>query len=368
MAERSPLDAVTAQDGAILAEEAGWLMPAHYGDAVAEYRAAREGVVLFDLSHRGKVEVFGPEAASFLHNLLSNDVKSLPYSQGRETFLLNAQARVVAWGLVYRLKVFEDHLLAGGHDSCWLDLDPGTGEKTAKHLQHYLISEDAELADRTREKAHIHVAGPGADALLAGAGVRGLEPGTLMQAGWGGGTVQFRRYDRLGVPGFDVVAPAERAAELWRSWREQGARPAGLQAYEVLRVEAGLPVSGRDMDESTLAPEVNRTRQAISYTKGCYLGQEPVVRIRDLGHVNRLLVGLKVAGRDEVPAGTKVSHAGQDVGRLTSAVVSPALGEVAALGYVRRGQAEAGTMLHIEAGGRTRDAVVSSLPLVPPPG
>src|SRR5437868_11927227 len=116
MSERSPLHETTARDGAAFADEAGWTMPLHYGDPAAEYRQAREGAALFDLSHRGKVELTGPEAAVFLHNLLTNDITNLPYSHGCESFLCNSQARVVAYALVYRLKVFDDSAFVNSHD------------------------------------------------------------------------------------------------------------------------------------------------------------------------------------------------------------------------------------------------------------
>ncbi len=328
----------------------------------ADYRAAREGAALFDLSDRGKVELTGPEAAVFLHNLSSNDVKGLAYSRGCEAFLCNVQARVLAWALIWHVKIFDDHALLSSHDSFWLDVDPGFGETVARHLDRHLISERAEIADRTDAFAHLHLAGPQAPALMEAAGITGLQELELMQAGWGAGTVQFRRRDRLGVPGFDVVCPAGQAPALRQSYLDAGAKPAGSETYEILRVEAGTPVYGKDLDESRLAPEVNRTKQAVSYNKGCYLGQEPIVRIRDLGHVNRVLMGLRIAGGEPVPVGSKLWRDGKEAGQVTSAVVSPELGTVA-LVYVRRGSAEPGTALEVEAGGGRRAATVAAPPL-----
>jgi folate-binding protein YgfZ len=142
-----------------------------------------------------------------------------------------------------------------------------------------------------------------------------------------------------------------------------GVRPAGLETYHTLRVEAGTPLYGVDIDESNLAPEVGRTRQAISYTKGCYLGQEPIVRIRDLGHVNRSLLAVKIAAQEPVPRGTRLFREGKEVGQVTSSVVSPRLGATLALAYLRRGSDNAGTALEVEAGGGRRAAEVVALPL-----
>jgi folate-binding protein YgfZ len=362
MSERSPLHDTTARAGAAFVEEAGWTMPLHYGDLDAEYRQTREGAALFDLSHRGKVEVTGAEAATFLHNLLTNDIKNLPYSHGRESFLCNVQARVLAYALVYHLKIFDDHAYLSSHDTFWLDVDPGVGAAVARHLDRHLISERAEIADRTATFAHLHLAGPGAVALAEQDGIKGLPPRELMQNGWGADTVQFRRNDRLGVPGYDIVCPANHAAGLWSHWVERGARPAGLRAEDSLRVEAGTPVYGKDITEANLAPEVGRTPQAISYAKGCYLGQEPIVRLRDLGHVNRVLTGLRVEGNEPVPAGAKLWRDGKEAGQVTSSVWSPGLGTVVALAYVRRGSTDPGTALEVETGSARARALVSSLP------
>jgi folate-binding protein YgfZ len=363
MPERSPLHDTTARAGAAFAEEAGWTMPLHHGDPDAEYRAAREGAALFDLSHRGKVEVTGDEAATFLHNLLTNDIKTLPYSHGRESFLCNLQARVLAYVLVYHLKIFDDHAYLSSHDTFWLDVDPGLGDKVARHLDRHLISERAEIADRTASFAQLHLAGPGAVALAEQDGIKDLPPRQLMQHGWGPDTVQFRRNDRLGVPGYDIVCPADRAEWHWNHWLERGARPAGLRAEDTLRVEAGTPVYGKDITESNLAPEVGRTPQAISYTKGCYLGQEPIVRLRDLGHVNRVLTGLRVEGKEPLPAGARLWRDGKEAGQVTSSVWSPALGTVLALAYVRRGNTDPGTALEVELGTGRQAASVVSLPV-----
>ena len=231
----SPLHDTTARAGAAFGEEAGWTMPLHYGDPAGEYRQARSDAALFDLSHRGKVELAGPEAAVFLHNLLTNDVKGLPYSHGCESFLCNAQARVLAYALVYRLKIFDDAAYLSSHDAFWLDLDPGLGDKVARHLDRHLISERAEIADRTATFAHLHLAGPQAPALAAADGIADLAPRELMQNGWGADTVQFRRNDRLGVPGYDIICPAGRAEWYWSHLLERGAKPAGLTTENVLR-------------------------------------------------------------------------------------------------------------------------------------
>ncbi len=355
MPEQLPLHEAAAKAGATFTEDAGFLVPAHFGDSDTEMAQARSGAVLFDLSHRGKLEVAGNDAVKFLHNLSSNDVKGLAPDTGCEAFFCTATAKVIAHALLYRCPP------EGKREKLALDVAPGLSAKVMKHLDRHLISEDVEFADRTRDLVQFHLAGPAAPALLGrlfGSEVA-LSPLQQQHASLGGADWVVRRHDPLGLPGFDVLGPLDRAEELWLRLREE-ARPAGRQAYEVLRIEAGTPLYGADVDETTFAPEVARTRQAISYGKGCYLGQEPIVMARDRGQVNRALLGLKLPD-GPVPAGALLFRDGKEVGRVTSSVLSPRLGAIA-LAYVRRGSQAAGTVLEVETAGQRKTAVVAALP------
>jgi folate-binding protein YgfZ len=358
MPEELPLHKVAAGAGAAFAEEAGFLVPAHFGDPLAEQEAARTGAALFDLSHRDKLEVAGDDAVKFLQNLSSADAKALAPDAGCEAFFCTATAKVIAHALIYRCAP------EGQREKLALDLAPGLAPKLLKHLDHYLISEDVELADRTRELVQFHVAGPAAAALLGrqlGAEPE-LSPLHQRYVLLSGAPAVVRRHDPLGLPGFDVLGPVARVEELW-SRLLNGARPAGREAYDVLRVEAGTPLYGVDVDETTFAPEVGRTRQAICYTKGCYLGQEPIVMARDRGQVNRTLLGLKLPD-GPAPAGALLFRAGKEVGRVTSSVVSPRWGAIA-LAYVRRGSQAPDTVLEVDVAGQRRPAVVAALPFGP---
>jgi folate-binding protein YgfZ len=356
MAE-TPLYEVAARAGAIFADEAGWSLPAHFGKAAAEYDGARAGAVVFDRSHQGKLEAAGSDAVAFLHNLCSNDIKNLAPGCGCEAFFCTATGKVVAFAHIYRAPPH------GKRESLWLDLEPGLHSKVLGHLDRYLISEDVTLADRTADIAQLHLAGPRAEAVLASA--LGVETQlALLQhtlARFDDSSCPVRRHDPLGLPGYDVLCPRTLAAPVWQALLAAGALPAGGQVYETLRIEAGTPRYGVDVDETTFAPEVGRTRQAISYNKGCYLGQEPIVMARDRGQVNRTLLGLKV-GEAPVPAGSKLFRDGKEVGRVTSGVVSPRLGSAIALGYVRRGSQELGTVVEVDVNGERRPAEVAALP------
>jgi folate-binding protein YgfZ len=360
MAEQSPLHEQTSQAGATFVEQAGWNMPEHYGDPLAEYRQTREAASVFDLSHRGKVEVAGAEADSYLHNLSSNDIKGMPVGAGCEAFFATLTARAVDFVRIYHV------LLHDGRDAFWLDLEPGHGEKMIRYLDRYLISEQVEFADRTREFAHLHLAGPQAKGVLEKAlldDVPDLEPFQHMVRTFGTSShSHVRRHDPLALPGYDIVCLRSLAPNVWGLLLRAGAKPAGLQAYECLRVEAGTPVYGQDMDENRFIVEVGRTAQAISYNKGCYLGQEPVVMARDRGQVQRTFLGLKLSGSEPVLPGSKLFRDGKEVGVTASSVVSPGLGCPIALAYVKRGSQEPGTAVEVEVGAERRPATVVPLP------
>ncbi len=323
MAERTPLHEQTTAAGAIFVEEAGFLVPDHFGDPVAEYNHARSGAVLVDESPHGKVEVKGVDAARFLHNLSTNDILPLAPGSGCEAFLTTTKAKVIAYLRMYR------HASPVDPPGFSLDLAPGTADKVIQHLDHYLISEQVEFANRTREFAQMHLAGPQASAVLGQTLPDVALPVELLRhiaVRFGGEADSWvRRHDALGLPGCDIVCPADQAANIWQRLTQAGARPMGRQACEILRIEAGLPRQGADIDETTFAPEVGRIAETICYTKGCYLGQESIVMARDRGQVNRSLVGVKLPG-GPVPHGSALFAQGKEVGRVTSSVHSPRLG------------------------------------------
>jgi folate-binding protein YgfZ len=348
MAQPTPLHDATARDGAVFAQEAGWEIPAHFGDPAAEYRAARTGAAVFDLSHRGKVEVAGPDAARFLHNLTSNDVLHLAPGTGCEAFLCTPKAKVISYFLIWHQPRNDDT------PGFWLDVAPGMVEKTIRQLDHYLISEQVELSDQTGAFAQVHVAGPRTAEVL---GRSSLELPTRPLTSLVGGGAIWRRHDRLGVPGFDVLAAVPPVKSFWEGLTTGGARPAGREAFEALRIEAGTPAQGSDIDENTFAPEAGRTAQAICYTKGCYLGQEPIVMARDRGQINRTLLRLTLPD-GPVPHGSLLYRDGKEVGRVTSSAAVPDGTGAFGLAYVRRGNQDPGTTLEVEAAGKRSPAVV----------
>jgi folate-binding protein YgfZ len=360
MAERTFLHESTTTAGAVYVEEAGFLVPAHFSDVLSEYHTAHAAAVLVDESPHGKIEVRGADAARFLHNLTTNDILALQPGAGCEAFLTTAKAKVLAYLRIYR------HAAPVDPPGFSLDVAPGLADKVMQYLDRFLISEQVEFENHTAGFAQMHLAGPQAAALLKdrlGDVVLPSEPLRHLAVRFeADGESWLRRHDALGVPGFDLVCPAKQAANVWQRLLQAGARPAGHQACEMLRIEAGLPRQGADIDDNTFAPEVGRIAETICYTKGCYLGQESIVMARDRGQINRTLVGVRLP-KGPAPHGSLLFAEDKEVGRLTSSTHSPRLGMGLGLAYVRRGHQQAGTKLHVKTSGGPTEAEVIALPL-----
>jgi len=363
MPSHTPLSALHRAAGASFTDLAGFEVPAHFGDPNLEYQTALAGAALFDRTPTGKVEVSGKDAPSFLHNLCTNDINGLPLGGGCEVYFCDHRAKVLAQALVF-------HILSGGHHAFWLDVAPGFNDKVLKHLDKHLISEAVELADQTGRFAQLHLAGPRAKAVLEGAigePMPDLAEFLHMERTFGStATCSVRRNDPLGVPGYDLVCLNERAEGVWRMLQSAGAVPAGQVAWETLRVEASTPVYGIDIGEDRFVMEVARASRAVSYSKGCYLGQEPIVMARDrAGFVNRSFLGVRVLDAGLLPAGTKLFREGNEVGLVTSCIHSPRLDAPLALGYIRRGHQEPGLRLEAALPDGRRAVEVLTFPPFP---
>jgi folate-binding protein YgfZ len=359
----TPLTEVQRAAGARFTNLAGYDVPADFGAPDREYQAALSGAVLFDRTPTGKLEVSGKDAPSFLHNLCTNDINNLPLGGGCEAYFCDHRAKVLGHAFVY-------HVLTTGRHALWLDVTPGFGDKLLEHLDRHLISEAVELADETGRFAQIHLAGPAAKAILetaVGEPLPELAEFQHVERTVGpSATCSIRRRDPLGVRGYDLVCLNERAETVWRALRASGAVPAGQAAWETLRIEASTPVYGTDIGEDRFVMEVARASRAVSYAKGCYLGQEPIVMARDrTGFVNRAFLGVKVLEGGPLTTGTKLFREAAEVGLITSSIQSPRLGAPLALGYIRRGNQEPGLRLEAETPGGRVPIEVLPFPPVP---
>jgi aminomethyltransferase len=354
MANRLALDELHRAQGATMEEIGGWDLPGCYGDVAAEHRSARDDVAVIDRSFVGKVVVTGRDRQAFLQGMLSNDIKSLQPGQGAPAAFLDAHGKVMA---LLQVHVLEDRVL--------LELPPSLTEKTLGLLDRYLISEKAyfEAADETF--AVLAVEGPRAGELLASLAGRSLDlaPHQHVEVSIAGAPVRVIRHGETGATGFQCWTMAFQGAALWRALIEAGARPVGARALDVLRVEAGIPWYGLDVDETVILPET-RLEHLVNYNKGCYIGQEVVARVKYRGHVNRALSGLVLEG-DSVPArSAKVMADGAEIGWVTSAVRSLSLGRPIALGYLRREHFAPGTLVTVKDDDVLIPARVAALPFV----
>ena len=327
--------------------------PVDYGDGAAEYDAVRRHVGVVDRADRGLIEATGRDRASFLHALLSNEIKALAPGQGCAATLLDVHGKVQVTLLVW---VLDDRIL--------VVTPPGMATATYEQLDKYLFAEKVSLEDVSGAHTLMLLAGREAAALvtrLAGA-VPGDTPWSSVAATLAGVDVRLvRGGGETGEAEIWLMCAADAGACVWDAVVAAGARPVGQAAVETLRIEAGTPRFGRDVDSSVLLPEIPFDA-LVSQTKGCYPGQEVVVRIRDRGHVNRQLRGLVLDGLDVPAVGAEVVAEGGAIGRVTSATRSPALGRAIALGFIRRHHAAPGTRVEVQGDGRTLGATVSELP------
>jgi folate-binding protein YgfZ len=332
-----------------------------------DYTAAVSAAALFDTSAIGKLLLTGPDAPMFLSNLSTNDTTNLPLGGGCEAYFCDPRAKVQFAAWIYHVR------LGDGKHAMWVETTAGRNGELVKYLDRYLISEQVEIADVTEQFAQVHLAGPKAAQVLAkalGDAIPALPEFAHMERTFGASTTcSIRRRDQLGVPGFDIVCLKERIPGVAGLLEAAGANRSTPETFEILRIEAGMPVFGIDIDNSRFVMEVGRATRAVSYSKGCFLGQEPIVMARDrAGHVNRAFLGLKALGKEAgaVPPGTKIFQEVQEVGVVTSSCHSPRLDTVVMLGYLKWKHQEPGTKMEAETPGGRLPVEVLGLPPVPP--
>lgn len=289
--------------------------------ASGDYKALSEGVGFIDFSSRGRICLTGADRQTFLNGQVTNNVKGLRVGQGCYAALANAKGKMTC-----DLNIF---VLA---DEILLDFEPGLLAKITERLEKYIIADDVQIVDVSANFGLVSVLGPKAFATCESLGWR--VPQNSFEIALQDG-MYVANVPRLGAPAVDLYFPVENPEPL-NKLKSSGIQECSMEAFEIARVEQGIPRFGVDMDENTLAPEAV-AEKAISYSKGCYIGQEVIARIRTYGQVAKALRGLRFEPTAGVPkAGDKISHEGKEVGWITSAVFSPRLGRSIALGYVRK--------------------------------
>lgn len=331
-----------------------------------EYHALRHAAGIIDRSSRGRLVVTGADRRTYLQGLLTNDIAALTEGAGCYNAYLTPQGRMIA-----DMRVFETrhHLL--------VDLTGSVAETVAARWSQFVFSEDVQIANDTALTSQVGVYGPSALSVVS-RGLAGEESERVRELSemlrslplyanrmWdcSGSSASVIVSDDIGVRGFDIVVPVQFKRELVEALERAGGIQVGPQAAEVTRVEGGIPLFGVDMNDDTIPLEAGIEDRAISLTKGCYVGQEIIIRVLHRGHgrVARRLVGMAFEQGSPVPsAGDRIATSDRDIGIVTSAVQSLALARPIALGYVHRDFVQPGTAVGVDS----RPGIVEALPFV----
>ncbi|WP_425614418.1 folate-binding protein YgfZ [Anatilimnocola sp. NA78] len=315
---------------------------------LADYQTLQTSAAVIRLP-RTQVAITGEDRLTFLNAFCTGDLKRIQPGSGCEAFITNHQGKAAGHVLIF---CEADRLL--------LDGAPGQAEKLIAHLDRFVISERVTFADLSATDDELLLAGPAAAAVLQKLNI--TPPTARLQhasAQLGNVRVSIRNVDFLSVPAFLLSAPTAEIGAVEQSLLAAGALPGSEAAFEIARVEAGYPIFGRDITDDNLPQEVQRNEQAISFTKGCYLGQETIARLDALGHVNRVLTGLKLPAGHGLAPGAVITAGDKKLAQITSIAYSPRLQADLALAYVRTLHATPGKKLAIDGG----EAEVVTLPL-----
>ena len=340
----SSLDDEHTQAGAQRGEWRGQQVILSFGQPDAEYTALTTGVGLIDLSTWTRLHLTGKDRARYLHGMVTNDVQGLKPGQGCYATVVTAQG-----------KTLSDIIILALDEMLLLYLPPQNAERVLQHLDFYLIADRAEFENITTTTTCLSLQGPGAATLLD-LPTLPTSPFHHLQTQVGSLSVRVVMTQHTPAGGFDLIVNTEDGPALWAWLVERGAVPVGHQVMDILHVEGCLPWTGPELNEEVIPMEAGLEERAISFNKGCYLGQEVMAKIKYRGRVQRNLRRLQLSDGDVVP-GARILHGEDDAGWITSVVNSPRLG-LLALGYVKIRAEESGGPLTV--GEHTR---VTLLPL-----
>ncbi|HEX7861941.1 MAG TPA: glycine cleavage T C-terminal barrel domain-containing protein [Verrucomicrobiae bacterium] len=308
-----------------------------YGSSKSEYNALASEAALIDLSFRSRICLVGSDREKFLHGQVTNDVQRLKVGEGTYAALVTHKGKLETDLFIYKL---QDELL--------LDFEPGLTQKITDRLSKYIIAEDVQIIDVAPHYTLLSVQGPRAAEVLSPffpeLPTKAL---TWTKTTYPNGDLYLMSNGRFGPPGFDLFVPTADTNSVAEKLASS-IKPAGLNACEIARIENGIPRFGIDMDESNLAPEALR-ENAISYAKGCYIGQEVIARIRTYGQVAKALRLIRLPDEPQhLPTkAEKLFHNAKEVGFITSSTLSPKHGAKVALAYVRKEANSVGQSLNV---------------------
>lgn len=357
MIKRSPLYEEQVGLGAEFGVRDGWEMAESYSGPVGEHSAVRSNAGLIDLSFRGALRIWGSEAVQFLNGLVTNDVKTLTVGKGMRAAFLTGHGKVRALCHVFNLG--EEFLVIN---------DPQTHDKVFKYVSPFSYAGDFKVEDVSERYRTLSVQGPKSNLLMKEIC---FEPVPLLSENdWfetliAGHRALVSQASHTGQLGFDIFVPDSALKDVWDFILLKGhfhsLVPFGLQALEALRIEAGIPVYGVDIDETNMMLETGLT-DAVSFTKGCYTGQEAVAMATYRGHVSKRISGLTIEGDTLPKPGNIVTKDGKEIGLVTSAVESLSVGAPIALAYLKYGFFQTGGTVEIHTDTDLLSALVVELP------
>jgi folate-binding protein YgfZ len=332
--------------GAKLATYHGCVLPEIFSNFDDEYRAAREFVAIFDTNWHAIIELSGPDRSRYLNAIVSNDVKTLGEGHGILALLLDPKGHILAELEIYALK---NRLLTLSHASL--------RQRSVETLDKYIIMDDVTLEDVTDKLGSFAIEGPLAAKMLDKAYGIDLEEFAeldIRSVHIDSMPCEIIRRSHFGYVGAEIVAPRKSLTQLWANLlalvRERGGQPIGMKALESLRLEAGIPFYPADFNDTVIPHEAAVEGTHISFTKGCYTGQEIVERVRSRGQVNRLRVNLKFSTPEAPPFATRLRVEGKEVGIITSSAFSPKANAAIGMGYSRREHNALGAILEFDGG------------------
>ncbi len=356
--KRTPLYEIHGALGATFTESCeDWQLVGHFTDPRQEHRTVRQGVGVIDLSHRGRLRLTGNDCAQYLHRIISNDVEGVAVGEGNYATILTNRGKIIADMKVY---VFED--------SIGIETNAETTSILYQELDKYLIADDVTIEELTEHTGAVGVHGPKSAELLQE--VYGFDVGDLPEYHSvvheiDGRRIVCVRANETGEVGYNLCTASESMEWLWDTFLTKGrafsAEPVGLTALNSLRIEAGIPRFGAELGDSVFPLEAE-LEGAISFEKGCYIGQEIVARMKYRGHPNRLLRGFEITSDAPPQSGDRLFDEDKEIGWLTSAVVSPTFGKTIGMGYVRVAFTDEGSQVEVQTAGSRVDATVRLLP------
>jgi len=324
--------------GARMGDYRGAETPVSFGDPPAEFRTLLNGAGIFDMSWQAKLVISGKDRTRWANGMVTNNIRDLAQGRGVYSFILTPQGRNQGDLVIYNQG---DYLLA--------TTDRAQAEAITTLLKRYIIMDQVEIEDISDKLASIGIGGPQAVEMWSNIGidVAALDPGQVVDTVWKEIGVSVARNTHPQSEGYEIWLAPENVDRLWETLTSGGAQPVGSEALELYRIARGIPRYGVDLRERDLPQETGQ-QHALNFTKGCYIGQEIVERIRSRGNVHRTFIGFEVEGGPPHP-GAKVFADGKDVGEITSAARVPFGGgaRTLALGYLRREVATPGTTVQV---------------------